>query len=100
VEIRENGVITTFSYGPDQARYKQTRGDETTYYVGKDYEYIVTSGQAREKTYIGGYLVIEQSAADRRLRYVHGDRMGSVDTVTDEHGVVVERHGYEVDFVD
>jgi RHS repeat-associated protein len=63
--------------------------------VGKDYEYIVTSGQVREKTYIGGYLIIEQSAAGRRVRYLHGDRMGSVDTVTDERGMVVERHGYD-----
>jgi RHS repeat-associated protein len=95
IEIRQGGVTTRFWYGPDQARYKQTRAGETTYYVGKDYEYIIAGGQAREKTYIGGYLVIEQSAAGRRVRYAHGDRMGSVDTITDEHGAVIERHGYD-----
>jgi RHS repeat-associated protein len=29
------------------------------------------------------------------VRYLHGDRMGSVDMVSDEHGVVLERHGYD-----
>ncbi len=96
VEIREGSTTTALWYGPDQSRYKQTRGGETIYYVDKDYERIITAGgETIEKTYLGDYLVIEQTADARDVRYLHSDRMGSVDTITDAAGAVLERHGYD-----
>lgn len=99
IRIIEGTVLTNFSYGPNNALYKQSssgRPVKTTYYIGGDYEYITTDGMVEEKTYMNGFLVITKSNAGRAVRYIHKDRLGSTDTITDQDGNVVERHGYDV----
>ncbi|MEZ5842554.1 MAG: RHS repeat-associated core domain-containing protein [Hyphomicrobiaceae bacterium] len=90
-----------FEYGPDRARYKRTdiatSGTTTTLYVGgKAMERITRPGGAVEvKHYIGDVAVVTTAGAATATRYLHKDHLGSVDTVTDEAGTVVQRMAFD-----
>ena len=100
-----SGVTTTFRYSPVGDRYLQrtttpTGTSKTVYYVDKLYERTDWDQMpAEERTYIGGSVVVEQQdpSPARKVRYVHKDRLGSVDAVTDEAGteVLVDSHGFD-----
>ena len=77
-------ATTTFSYGSDGMRYKQVVGDKTTYYIGGGYEVEVNGSTTTTRAYIGDYaLKVGGTSPDAGLKYLHRDRLGSVDTITD-----------------
>lgn len=105
---------TEFTYGPDRARYQQYRyraaGDtETTLYVGALYE--------KRTKVAGGTTTVEHThyiragdqviaTAQRTLvganpvgayvyRYLHRDHLGSVTSITDAGGALIERSGFD-----
>ncbi|WP_078119551.1 RHS repeat-associated core domain-containing protein [Thiosocius teredinicola] len=110
--FQKDGTVVQFHYGPDRARYKKTVGgmvgfDETTLYLGKSYERVEKSnGEVTHKYFIyaddglaaihieheDGNGVIDESRDE--TRYLHRDALGSIDTITDGQGVIVERTGY------
>jgi hypothetical protein len=73
----------------------QVAAGRTTYYVGGVYEYSVESGVVTETTFAGGDVLLRQTEGTRQVRYLHRDQLGSIDTITDEAGKVVERHGFD-----
>jgi RHS repeat-associated protein len=103
-------ALPAFHYGPDRARYKKTIGtrqgaDETTLYVGKAYERIQKgTGEVLHKhfVYADGQLAavhvdtevngVVQARDDSR--YFHRDALGSIDTITDARGQVIDRMAY------
>ena len=113
VRVSMAGATTDFSYAPDGARYRQkawlspdTRfGPKTTYQVDKDYELVVwDSLQVEERAYVSPAVVTYRSgtttpAAVREVRYLHLDRLGSLDAVTRDDLAAssqsVDWHGYD-----
>jgi len=110
--FNKDGTVVKFIYGPDRARYKKTVGgeigvDKTTLYLGKGYERIEDSaGNVTHKYFINtedGVTAIHVrhkpagGAIDPALdesRYLHRDSLGSIDTITDGQGNIIERMGY------
>ncbi|NQZ12819.1 MAG: RHS repeat-associated core domain-containing protein, partial [Algicola sp.] len=82
----QNGTTTDFNYGSDGLRYKQQTGNKTTHYVaGGSYEVEIESGKTTSRAYIGDYAIMTRSTGNGifGLQYIHRDRLGSVDTITD-----------------
>lgn len=102
--INKGSSSSAFEYGPDRARYKQTlntsSGVSTTTYIGSLYEKIVTSSVTTDRNYIfaeGKAVAIYESRSNGTddERYLLRDHLGSVDTITDENGAVVEKLSFD-----
>ena len=105
--IANAAATTAFSYGPGRERVVQTRArgaavTETVYVAGL-FERVRETGRATEfvhYVFAGSQRVAIRTVDDAptpadRLRYLHHDHLGSVDTVTDAAGAVVERLSYD-----
>jgi len=95
-----------FVYGPDQSRkvmryYEKEGGTfvlkKTKYYILGNTEIEVdnVSNETRTLNYIAGKAILEQSPTEEKLYYLHYDYQGSLQTVTDESGGVVQRYAYD-----
>ena len=102
--LERDGRSIEFTYDANGDRLSKRSSDEdTTLYLGKFYERTVTDNGAVEHRY---YIYADNRLVavrydrengdefSRRLRYVHQDALGSVDTLSDEAGEVVERLSY------
>ncbi len=102
VLLQNDATTTRFYYTPDRSRYKKTKDDTTTYYIAKHYEQEITSSYIMQKNYIyaGKELVAVHTMQDDgniklpQNRYLHKDSLGSVDTITNESGIVIQRLSY------
>jgi RHS repeat-associated protein len=115
IRATQSATSTDFSYAPDGARYRQKvwanpgpvdskYGPKTVYYVDKEYELVVwdyvrgDGVQTEERTYVGGSVVLYRAnGGARQERYLHLDRLGSLDAVTDGTGALLKAdlHGYD-----
>ncbi|MCI5065507.1 hypothetical protein MRY87_07270 [bacterium] len=95
-----------FFYGADRKRFqteKRFRGnlDLTKYYVGDLFEREREGSVTRDRHFIRGrdHAVIavytESSSASDTLSYLHRDHLGSVQSITDDSGAVLETHNYD-----
>ena len=77
----------------------RTQGATTTTirYVGGAFEQVAKTSQPTENVHYlmaaGSRVAVYTTRTDQteKLRYLHRDHLGSIDTVTDEFGTVVER---------
>lgn len=100
--IQDDTNKTEFFYAPNQARYKKVLNGLSTFYVGKHYELENVQDAVLQKNYIyaGNDLVaihIQEDDGNMVLpqnRYLHKDALGSIDTITNESGVVIQRLAY------
>ena len=103
VRIVKNGIASHFTYGADQKRYKQVKtgkakGTETTIYVDKAYKEISYDGKTKQKLYIGDAIITKTQANNgsvHKAAFVHRDRLGSVVTITDVNGNVIDNKSYD-----
>ncbi len=103
ISISKNNITSRFYYGSDQMRYKQVKerqsgGDETTLYIGKAYEEIRYDDKVIKKSYLGDSIITEteeNNSTDYQIGFVHRDRLGSVVTITDETGQVIDNKSYD-----
>lgn len=103
IELSDGVNTTKFFYAPNRTRYKKILNGDTIYYIGKQFEQEKVGTTIRYKNYIyaGGEVVainIEEddgSMLTPSVRYLHKDSLGSVDTITDESGVVIQRLTYK-----
>jgi len=104
--ITEGNNEVSFTYGPDHNRYKKEVNKNgiiaTTIYIGGLYEIetSATQSQVTRKHYISngnGAIAIFITELDnsQRTLYLHKDHLGSIDTITDDTGNVVERPSYD-----
>lgn len=109
--INKGSNSSQFFYGADRQRYKQIAvtaaggslpaGTETTIYVGSLFEKVTKPSAVVEyKHYImagGEPIAIRtlRSNSTNDTRYLHKDHLGSVDTITNESGGVVQRLSYD-----
>lgn len=106
ISMAKDGKYVDFAYAPDRARYLKTGSDGTkTLYLDKIYE-LITKGQEvthKQFIYAGSSLVaVHVSGLDHngsvipvQTRYMHKDNLGSVDTITDGTGTVVDRMSFD-----
>ncbi len=107
ITVTMGSVTTQFRYAPDGSRYLQrTTGlpaapypTKTVYYVAKDYERIDWSSTTyEEKTYIGPSVAIyNRNRSSREIRYLHVDRLGSTDSITNAGAFEVGTDGHGFD---
>ncbi len=104
VRVAMGAVTTEFYYSPDGSRYAQHEtgsadGARTVFYVDKDYELVAWDGGAiEERSYVGSSVVIyRRDSKPAEVRYRHGDRLNSLDAVTDDAGneIATDLHGYD-----
>ena len=95
---------STFSYGPDRARYQQTAtyngSTATTTYIGGLFEVVATatSTDYRHNIIADGQVIavhtIDESG-NATTRYLHYDHLGSVDTITDDQGNIAQQMSFD-----
>lgn len=100
--IQEGTNTLTFSYGPDYSRYRQVvtspAGTTTKRYVGGIFERETMGATTRDTHFVpaGGEIVAVYTAEHtgaatlQKTRYLHHDHLGSVQTITNESGAMVE----------
>ena len=105
--VFDTATATAFAYGPDRSRILQTRvqGAVTTAvtYVGRLFEQVAETGKATRYVHyifagperVAIYTSDDAPSSSPSVRYLHHDHLGSVDTITDESGAVVERLSYD-----
>jgi len=95
---------TTFAYDMNDHRYRKTTDNSTTTYIDKVYEHIEYHdyGFTEDRYYVyAGDKVIAVSSQyhgrryENETRYLHHDALGSVDTITNSQGEVIERSLYK-----
>jgi RHS repeat-associated protein len=94
-----------FTYDTSNNRYKKETNFSTTYYLGKEYEEIENNDGTKEKKYfinlgdkvisIYSEKVDKENIITPNTKYLHYDALNSVDTITDNHGIVEERFAYK-----
>ncbi len=91
----------TFGYDGDQRRIRKTTPKEETLYLGQWYERVTDQATAVvvNRYYIHSpervVAIVTRGGPKPSTTYVHADHLGSVDTLTDEDGDVVERRSYD-----
>ncbi len=98
--IKTASHVVRFKYDANNSRFKKTSNSDTTHYIGKSYEKnFYANGSVQEKYFIyaGGKLVSIFSQTDSQydVKYLHYDNLGSIDTITNYHGLVVDRMAYK-----
>ena len=100
------GVSLGFAYGPEHQRVRQIAMSATTIYLHPDNngslffeKDIKADGSIEHNHYInaGGQAIAlyTQKTSGNTLRYLHRDHLGSIASITNETGAVVERFSYE-----
>jgi uncharacterized protein RhaS with RHS repeats len=102
--IERGAALISFAHDPERQRYKQiSMAGETLYLAdaGVMAEKLTGSGGIIQWTnylFAGGQMVgmrVERSDMTVHTRYFHKDHLGSIATITDEAGAVVERLSYD-----
>ncbi len=104
VSITQGTNTITFAHDPDHQRFKQVAPEGTTLYMagfGILVEKFSGSGGAvqwNQYLYAGGEMVgvhFDYNSGPATTRYFHKDNLGSIATITDESGTVVERDAFD-----
>ncbi|WP_394832882.1 hypothetical protein LVJ94_40905 [Pendulispora rubella] len=102
--IRKPGGEVTFEYDADGERLRKTSGTKSTTYIDGLYERHADGPKLEHKMYVSGpdgliaIVTLSQTGTGdiaRKERYVHGAHDASVDVITNEQGMVVERRSYD-----
>ena len=93
-----------FSHDPEHQRFQQVALGGTTLYLGNGSAYAEkftgSGGSVRWSNYLvaaGGLVGMHVENSDETVltRYFHKDHLGSISTITDENGLVLERLSYD-----
>ncbi len=102
--ITKGGSSSAFTYGPDRARYLQVTDDgtdiTTTTYIGGLYEKVEIGSETKEKHFIraGSQTIAIYTTSNQTsdtTEYLHRDHLGSIDTITDASGMVVDKLSFD-----
>lgn len=99
---RKTRDTVKFEYDASLNRFKKSSPEETSIYIGKLYEKITDNKKTSHKYFIyalGRLVAIDtkvesEISSSAFVRYIHGDHLDSVDTVTDERGNILESLRY------
>nr|WP_158678919.1 RHS repeat-associated core domain-containing protein [Pseudoalteromonas sp. T1lg75] len=95
-QLVKNGITSSFVYGPDHMRFKQSNGSRDTYYVDKLYEEEVEGTKTTWRAYVADIAIVSQATNESaKVRYTHADRLGSNRLFTDGNGNVLAERNYD-----
>jgi RHS repeat-associated protein len=98
-KITTDQNVIEFAYDTNHNRYKKSTDNYTTYYLGQMYEQKISNSVTEDKyfIYVGSKLIsiYTNAGANSSTKYLHYDSLRSVDTVTNNLGVVEERMAYK-----
>ncbi len=94
------GDTVNFYYDTNKNRYKKQTSQYTVYYLDKDYEKTYLPNTQQEDKYfiyVGSKVmaIYTNSTSSLSTKYLHYDSLGSVDTITNNVGVVEQRMAYK-----
>lgn len=100
IETKSKGIVE-FEYDAEQNRFKKSSPEETVIYIGKLYEKTALALNRQQITHryfiyaLGRLVTIDsevetESGSTSSLKYLLRDHLDSVDTVTNDHGEIVE----------
>jgi len=100
VALRRSGVSSTFHYGSEHQRIKQTRGDNTAvvYAGAQELETRVEAGTTKTtmKTYWPNGIGVEiDKDGETKLYWTHADRLGSTVAISGVDGKLEEKLAYD-----
>ena len=108
-----NNKTVTYHYGAGGQRYlKETSDGKQTYYLGKAYEEEIEGNEITQRCYLslGAKTIgVHETKIDNQYsenpsnphyktvsnKYFHSDALGSITTITNDSGEVIERRSYE-----
>ncbi|SFX46676.1 RHS repeat-associated core domain-containing protein [Janthinobacterium lividum] len=95
--IAKGAENSTFAYGPNYQRARQSRSDGTSIYYAGAMEVEIKGGAATVKTYWpqGLGVEIEVAGGAPTFNWTHLDRLGSVVAISDATGAMRERLAYD-----
>ncbi len=99
-KIQTSNKAVMFFYDGSENRYKKVSSDEIVHYLGKTYEKnIYSNGITVDKYFIyaEGKLVSIFTKRDNQydINFLYYDNLGSIDTITNSIGEVLERRAYK-----
>jgi RHS repeat-associated protein len=97
--ITQGGKVTSFGYDGDEQRIRKTTPTSETLYVGDIFEQV-TSGVVKEFRYHVHspervIAIVTRGGNEPGTKYLHVDHLGSVETVTNDVGKVLEKRSYD-----
>jgi len=104
--IDKGASYADFTYSPERNRIYKASSTGTTVYLNPDsgagahYEKELKGGITSQRHFIYGgnglaMIYTLRSNLSQAIRYTHKDHLGSIDTITNETGIVVERMSYD-----
>jgi RHS repeat-associated protein len=100
--IKQGATTIAHGYDGDQKRIRKTTPDKETLYFGDLYERVTAKkGPAKTEHRYSIHspervvAVVTRGGDEPGTRYVHVDHLGSVEKLTNEAGVIVERRSYD-----
>ncbi|SEL19694.1 RHS repeat-associated core domain-containing protein [Atopomonas hussainii] len=97
LRITHNGQHSDFQYDPERRRFLQVSPQRITVYLDEGrFEEILDNGKRWQNSYIDGYLQVQRDPGSNQLRlnYQLQDQLGSLETVTDANGALLEKRSY------
>ncbi|HZF52338.1 MAG TPA: RHS repeat-associated core domain-containing protein, partial [Polyangiaceae bacterium] len=95
-------TLATFGYDGDQRRIRKTTPDKETLYFGDLYERVTTkkgAAKTEHRYFVHSpervVAVVTRGGDKPGTLFVHTDNLGSVEKLTNENGVVVEKRSYD-----
>ena len=104
LSITKGGVTSHFSYGANLLRYKQIKtglsgGAQTTYHVDRHLEIEKQGSRTTYRHYLDGIAILNKEVTGSTTEWTLGfhlkDRLGSVVTLADQNGDVLEHRSYD-----
>ncbi len=97
--ITQGANVVSFGYDGDEQRIRKTIATSERLYVGDIFEQV-TKGAAKEFVYYVHspervVAIVTRGGADPGTKYLHTDHLGSVESVTNALGEVVEKRSYD-----
>ncbi|MGP2655920.1 hypothetical protein ACOJTA_02670 [Malaciobacter sp. WC5094] len=97
----KGSISSSFKYDMNEQRYQKDFNGYTTHYIGKTYEKVKHDYNNTSEHFYYIYIdnkvvsIVNKKPDQYNVQYLHYDSLGSVDTITDNQGVVKQRITYK-----
>ncbi|MBY6239087.1 RHS repeat-associated core domain-containing protein [Vibrio harveyi] len=99
IKIFDNEKYIAFDYDPNGNLFKQLNDSSVSYYFDSNFKQVSSGNQTVNEIYVSAYgelqaVLKSNSKKEFSVDYLYSDPLGSIDTVADSQGKVVQRYVY------